>query len=63
MLSLMQCICIPNEHAGPCFEPYGSEILSDAEPVNTNSALDLLVSADGDQSDSIEDIRDRKSVV
>ncbi|CAM0884225.1 unnamed protein product [Alopecurus aequalis] len=44
----------------PCFEPYGNEILSDGEPVNRNSALDLLVSADGDQSNSTEDIRNKK---
>ncbi|KAM0862712.1 hypothetical protein ACQ4PT_045092 [Festuca glaucescens] len=44
----------------PGFEPYGNEMLSDAEPVNRNSALDPLVAAYGDQSDSNEDIRNRK---
>ncbi|KAM0926128.1 hypothetical protein ACQ4PT_003937 [Festuca glaucescens] len=44
----------------PGFEPYGNEMLSDAEPVNINSALDPLVAAYGDQSDSNEDIRNKK---
>ncbi|KAM0883102.1 hypothetical protein ACQ4PT_031848 [Festuca glaucescens] len=44
----------------PGFEPYGNEMLSDAEPVNGNSALDPLVAAYGDQSDSNEDIWNKK---
>ncbi|XP_062229096.1 lysine-specific demethylase JMJ705-like isoform X2 [Phragmites australis] len=43
------------------FELNGEKIISDAAPLNRNSALDLLVSAYGDQSDSDEDVLNKKN--
>ncbi|XP_062207813.1 lysine-specific demethylase JMJ705-like [Phragmites australis] len=42
------------------FELNGSKIISDAAPLNRNSALDLLASAYGGQSDSDEDVLNKK---